>query len=494
MFRDRPAARRRAGKPPEWPFRSPVVSAEFRQEVGRRISGFDTDSALRGLVATLLFPTLCDRETGLPLLSAGLLASIEGKEREYRSKRYRGGDFLARVRENAIPGLEWSAPVWRWDAPGRCRTATSSGLPEMLHRLAYEEVSVPLRDRGQCVDFVCGGAFGERLRARLRREEQEEAIAPVSSAGSSPTAYVASHLNANPPNLYTRAINRRIEEAYVIARAAPEPNRAVHALRTLRAVERQPQPFYAPSRRGCTPRVFGVGASMLTLPRDARKVLTRDWVSLDLVSAHLAIASRLWDVPRLASELESGASVWPTLVSAMGPAGERTAGDPSTPEFLALKALAKRTLYSLVYGAGRKRLMRFGLDEDEWGPPVFGLGDPEEAARRLLRHPWMEKSTGLGREPFPTWCDPGARPTASGTASPAGTGGTPRASWHRSRRQWSSSSCSPLLSLPKRNGSERGDRGGRWSGESRSGSTTGCRSRSRTGANARTWCGPSRGP
>jgi hypothetical protein len=125
-------------------------------------------------------------------------------------------------------------------------------------------------------------------------------------------------------------------------------------LTVLRAIEGQAKPFYRPSRKGKTDRVFGLNRSLLNLPKRVRAILCQGLYEIDLKSAHLLIAAWLWDAEKpLAWLSEPENSIWDELIEHYGPLfAEQDYQTPTNGEKLYsdVKAVLKKAVYSTVYG------------------------------------------------------------------------------------------------------------------------------------------------
>lgn len=389
---------RRAGHAVEettWHYTDAVVPALAREAVLDALPALRGDPGATRFAGHMLFGSALDRNTGRPILAAGLMAEIEGRAPQHAARNYSAVKFLERLKADVLPGLAWSEPIWSPYGRGRCRTLIDAGLPVDLLELTSAVLRTPLGSQGG-VGFSSGRSFNPRAKAFLRSRASESAVIATVSAVSSDhvrpeTLRVVGHMNGLAPHLFTSAL-QNVGSAYAAALAIPEAARQAYALRVLRAVEMQPQPFYAPSARGRTARAVATGTSILSLPREVRGVLTAPWVHLDLRAAQLAVAARDWNVPDVTRLLSGPEDVWRVLVGALGKeAGPVLAGTLGPDAFNEVKRVVKGFVYALVFGAGRHRLLRLGADEDDPAPSetvrrLVGLTS-SMAASRLLAHP-----------------------------------------------------------------------------------------------------------
>lgn len=343
------------------------------------------------MMAHLLFGARADRETGRLLMPANLMAALADAERAAQCKTFNAGHFIQGFRRDVLPTFlvgEYIRPSW--DHRGRCRQVIERGLPPWLAGALMDELTVPLSQLHDPVQFVSGRRYTEAGRRAERERGRGDHVA-VDGEGTpfEPSARLLRYLAAVPSNAFTRTL-RYIPDAYAEAEQIDDAGRREHALRVLRAIERDPRPRYQLSARGRTVRVVGAGESLLSVKRRVRRALTQDWVEFDLQSLHLAIVARDWDVDEAATLLISGESIWDSLLCHVGSLGMKLARERGE-GYDAVKSTLKRALYAAVYGMSRRRLVRLGMDtHDVAGERVIearlGMG-VDEVGRRFLQHP-----------------------------------------------------------------------------------------------------------
>lgn len=123
---------------------------------------------------------------------------------------------------------------------------------------------------------------------------------------------------------------------------------------------------YKPSSR--TSRVFAIGVTALALPRELRKLAFSGCYSLDLKSAQLAIAAKLWELPVTIEFPQNGGDIWRELCS-------HCQIDMNE------KPIIKKTLYSCLFGMSLRNLrirLREGTPDEE------GIGD---SSKLFFEHP-----------------------------------------------------------------------------------------------------------
>jgi hypothetical protein len=318
----------------------------------------------RGLVY-LLFCAAHDRETGRRLAGLDILEWIAGRPIYHSTTRNdvprRGEDVLIYLRERLLPDLRWSG----WVAGERCRLILADGIDPTLRQLVRADLATPIREIKDRVRVIDGTRYDRRAMKREREELHEEAVALYDAAPSATSRYFLERLNdldARPINGFTKLLAGmdKAKAASLIWEVEREANESDEEyeqreedvrnglLRLLRAIEDMPMPFYQPSSRGRTDRVFALNQSVLMLPRALRSILCdgASWNELDLTSCHLAIASAIWGVESLRGFLADDGEAWPSLMRAIG----LTDIEAGTEQYDELKDILKRGTYSSVYG------------------------------------------------------------------------------------------------------------------------------------------------
>ena len=98
------------------------------------------------------------------------------------------------------------------------------------------------------------------------------------------------------------------------------------------------RPVYKPGEN--SPRVYAMGYSLLSLPRDLRRRVLVGTLEADLSSAHMVIAAYDLDIPSLKALFQAGHSFWAVLLEQIGAKLED-------------KPLLKKAIYSVLYGGSR---------------------------------------------------------------------------------------------------------------------------------------------
>lgn len=195
--------------------------------------------------------------------------------------------------------------------------------------------------------FICSGkTFNRRVISNLRIEDLER-MPQLQGAIMPPICKkFQDYLNDLPPQIFSKMlshteealeyINRKhLDGTYVLS----EEQRYDYSL-YLFSIEERPQPLYVGSRSRNTVRLFELHMGLQGIQSDIRRILTQDWIEMDLQNAHLAIVAKVWDIPEVKEYLASGKSIWESLLPHMGIALDDKEA----------KGTTKRFLYGCVYG------------------------------------------------------------------------------------------------------------------------------------------------
>ena len=319
-------------------YRDRTVTKEFRAAVLGLYPALNKNKAFCRLLGHLLFGTVRDVDTKLLMIAAPALASMEDQE---PGTNYSGQKFLdafrAQVFDFPVQEHFWS-PV---PDQCRCRAVGAFTLPPALEALVKQErraqkAGIAKENR---VWLSTGINWLPRHDTAAKKENITMADAGSQQEFVNPnTRLLLAYLNHLPTNRFSSMLSH-IPEAMEAAEGLAD---AENQMNILSGIRDNVQPLYGPAAK--TTRVYSANESVLRLHRSLRKIMTQDWITADLKSAQLAIIAKVWDVPVLTQFLEQRRSIWNELLDHMGL--ERNEDN---------KAVIKRVLYAIVFGAETRR-------------------------------------------------------------------------------------------------------------------------------------------
>lgn len=348
-----------------------AVSKAFRELVLTRYpalrGGTPRARAYRAITEYALFNNHVNRggtgEIVLPFCTVARLVGANPRSRGFSAGRWIE-DFSADV-------FPLHARTYRYTT-GEARIIAPEVAPEIL-KAQELELAEDLGPDYKRVYFVDGA----RVTQRRRREEAREYVRQLRElvdVGDSrhPARDLLHFLNAQPPDTLEKFLRLNWADLRRAALNMPEGTdqeraRRDAALRVLLGVADHRVMLYGTSSK--TIRLHALGNNLHLLPRELRKLALRGAIQLDLRACQLAVVAKLWDIPVLQAFLAQGKSIWKELLTYTG-LGE---------EF---KPILKRSIYSILFGMGRRRL-RQQLDQGADGDPGVGPGK----RRAFFRHP-----------------------------------------------------------------------------------------------------------
>jgi len=302
------------------------------------------DKALRRLYCYMVHQ---QQKHGKVLLSADILAHIEDKTDELISRHYVAKSFIDRfsslispIHLHSFDGKEYQF------SKGKAREGYFL-LPQVL----IDNWNFNLKGSRVYVDSLKPFSRNSSVaQAKLHHQRRSlaQSIPPISDHQS----HLLDYLNNLPSNRF-KSILRHIPQATLAAQQLQNPHSRQSSLLQLEAIQDHPMPFYTPSKRGRTERIFG--DSFLQLPKSIRSILTQDWLEIDLEQAQLRILSHWWQCQPVIDFINSGLSLWQELESfVLNALPPGTSLSPESKE--ALKSCNKKLIYSTCYGMGLRNL------------------------------------------------------------------------------------------------------------------------------------------
>ncbi|MGC4042255.1 MAG: hypothetical protein QM758_00435 [Armatimonas sp.] len=331
-----------------------ICSRHFRETVLNECPVLCKDPTLRRLFAYLVFGTWRCLHTNDLMIPAEVLAYLERLENRHQHNNYKGKDFLDRFSKH-VAHIDYSESVW---FVGRCRTVRrvdwSSNVQRAILQERAERQGQFTRSSSAREDrvFFTSGSRVTSYALRTQREAlRQEAMRRIVDAGSSDAVRLLTYLSSQSSNRYTKML-ANLDAALSAALHIQDERARDHAVDTLLAIREQPLPFYQASPKGRTVRIFPLTTSLLTLNSYVRRVLTPDWIDMDLRNAQCSIIAADWQIASLQnfleqSLLEGAESLWKYLLKQLNIEEER---------HRLLKPALKDALYSTVFGATKRNI------------------------------------------------------------------------------------------------------------------------------------------
>ena len=335
------------------------VSATFYQALCDRLPALQDSQGYRRLLGYLAFTN--PNSDGEWFLPSAFVAELAGKR---VTGKWSAWKYLHTFQEATGIHLQLSDFF-----TGHCRTITAIQWPEDLRVMIYAERRTTRVER---VLLSSGAKWASTHSSLTRQQFQKEALERMVGREGHPVSALLTLPNQAPTQRYAVA-RRYLPEAHLLVDSqdldlVDSERERQHNI--LKAIEDAPQPIYAPGTT--TVRIFALNDSIVRLQRDVREVMTQGWITADLKSAQLAIVSRVWNLPDVAAFLESGQSCWRVLCAWIEVEFTETN-----------KGLLKDSLYALIFGAGRDKMMT--LMEEGFGPGAYQRFKKQPLIGSLLR-------------------------------------------------------------------------------------------------------------
>jgi hypothetical protein len=359
--------------PPVYQLRPLAVSPDFRAAVQAAYplladGSHRDDLAYRRIMQYLLTSTFTDSEGRLilPHATVAKLAGVSTKTRGFAAE-----DWIERFSCDVLP-----LNVYDYcHLSGQARTVAPDIPSELRAALVADGEQ---NDGHERVFFDTGDIVSRRVE-RAARAEHERWLSEQSRASvdeDHPAHSLIDYLLRQPQDCLQRVLNRNWPAVSELVHNLPtdtERERMARdwCQRLMLHLEEARWLYYAASPK--TPRVSAIGPNVHQLPRTLRRAAFAGAYECDLRAAQLAVVARLWDIPDLQTFLEAqqkgGGTIWQELL-----------GWISRP--ISNKPIIKKTIYSVVFGMGRARLLTQLAEGD--GDTV-GVG--QDAAERFFSHP-----------------------------------------------------------------------------------------------------------
>jgi hypothetical protein len=246
---------------------------------------------------------------------------------------------------------------------GKCRCLDVSLGPDLTQAL-LSDFEATIKGNQEILCWMDTGVNCGKSRAQYVEAIKEDCNLFLELGRLTPTALaVCNHLNDKPSHIFTRMRDKQLPEC--LKYYSNEPWWLLKNLDSLRAFWAQPKPFYRPSLKERTCRLFPANLGLLTMSGNTRRFLCSQYYDCDLKASHLSIVAVLLDIKPLLKIIEAPESdVWRELFLQMGL-------DPSTVTKNLKKLIKGEGLYAVTFGRSLRQA-ESALNRDLLGPKDLG--------------------------------------------------------------------------------------------------------------------------
>lgn len=336
------------------------VSAEFYNLAISIYPALKKNSAYAKLFGHILFSTRLCEKTKKPLISANLLAKIDGK---IYNKKYIAKHFLDSFSRDVMR-VVYSKWIF---TDSLCRTVKSFDLHKDLLDAYVTELRTPKKQK--CVLLSTGEIISPAVRARVLKDVVTEAQEKLSKSTCADAVEVAEYMNSISQNCFTTLLNKNLDLAIETANSLEEVKRNYNINLLNDIVNLISKTVYAPSALGHTVRIFPVCSSIAQLSKSVRRKIFKDCYEVDIDHAHFSINSKLWGCTLVEDYLKLG-DIWKDLVKFVGGSAEN---------FDDVKADLKKSVYAIFYGASTSAVKKATTENLE----KYGI---KNGGKKLLQH------------------------------------------------------------------------------------------------------------
>lgn len=331
-----------------------LVTKSFRDLLIQQYPGLKLDISFRRFMRYLIFGRK-DILTGLPLIDLFHIAKAQDVVDYYKtSNKFIGQIFLEEFQSKVMTLETFSWSDWSHHNK-RARVALIT-FPEHLLQLMETEIYMTANNMKEKVYFDTGKRVRDNTLKVDRELIKKEALTYFEFAVPEAKPLLQYMNNLHVRNFST-VITNNFDVTLNKVLQISDPLKKRVQTEILYTLQEDLQPFYKPSVRKCTDRIFPCNYSIPMLRRDIRKVLTKGWYEFDLANAQLAIVAKLWNIQSVQDFLKTNTSIWPELFKHYKLNYENLkVNNPSM--YHDIKDVLKTSVYSLVFGMSKYNLIK----------------------------------------------------------------------------------------------------------------------------------------
>lgn len=325
-----------------------TVSTTFRNIIEEYYPGLNLKPTYWRFMRCLIFGPK-DTMTGLSLIDGYHIAKANNMVPAFRNNNHVGKFFLEEFQKDVMTPKTFSWSGWNYENK-QARIAIVT-FPEEIITLITKELINTVKDR---VYFDTGLAV-TRARTQAQREImriEAETYFEFALPEAKPLLHYMNNLSTHS---FSKVIDKNWDAAWSKVSQIEDFLSFSVQVEIMMTLRESVQPFYKPSQRGCTPRIFPCNYSIPMLRRDIRKTLTQGWYEFDLANAQLAIVAKLWNIQPIQDFLSTKQSIWTELFKHFNRTSLKTTNDL---KYQGIKSVFKKALYSLIYGMPKGNLIK----------------------------------------------------------------------------------------------------------------------------------------
>jgi hypothetical protein len=319
-----------------------TTSKAFRDAFSIEYPGLNYSLSYWRFMRYLIFGNK-DEITQLPIIDLFHVARAEGKEPQLKNNHYVAEPFLLSFQSVVMTKETFSWSDWSYKQ-GKARIPYVE-FPEQILTLIEEERIMVCKDK---VYFDTGKKINATTLKVDRELIKQEALTYFDFAVPEAKPLLT-YMNNLPVRSFSKVITANFDKAFLKALAIQDPVKKRVQIEVLLTLQEDLQPFYKPSERGCTDRIFPCNYSIPMLKREIRKELTKGWYEFDLASSQLAIVAKTWEIKEVQDFFSNGGKIWKELFAHYG-FNQAELKKTDLKKHDAIKDILKTNLYSLIYG------------------------------------------------------------------------------------------------------------------------------------------------
>lgn len=330
-----------------------TVSTIFLLALQKQYPGLNKKVSYKRFMRYLIFG-LKETLTGLSLIDGYHVAKANNRVPAFRSNNHTGKKFLLKFQKDVMTPETFYWSGWDYEK-GQARIAYIK-FHGHIQELIDKEIRMVTTNFKDKVYFDTGKKVQDYTRKVDRELIKQEAFTYFEFAvpEAKPLLSYMNNLSVRP---FIKVIKANMDAALGKAIKIEEPIKMRTQLEILATLSEDLQPFYKPSEKGHTDRIFPCNYSIPMLRREVRKVLTRGWYEFDLANSQLAIIAKLWNIKSVQDFLKTNTSIWPELFKHYK-CNYQTLKLKDELKYNTMKDVFKTSLYSLVYGMSKSYLSK----------------------------------------------------------------------------------------------------------------------------------------